>query len=105
RTDVVLRMSPQGVITGRVLDEDGDPVPNVGVQLLRYSFTQGKRQLQGWDQVSTNDLGEYRLYGLSPGKFYLSAAANEGMNDQYDSGHAYAPTYYPGASDPSSAAA
>lgn len=102
--DLVLRMSPQAVIVGRVLDGDGDPVPNVSVQLLRYSFERGKRQLQGWDQGSTNDLGEYRLYGLSPGKFYLSAAANEGVNDpQY--GQGYAPTYYPGTSDPSGAVA
>lgn len=105
-SDVVLRLSPQAVITGRVLDQDGDPVPLVEVQLLRYAFSRGKRQLQGWDQGTTNDLGEYRLYGLSPGKFYLSASVNDGMNNrQYDAGQEYAPTYYPGSIDPSSAAA
>jgi protocatechuate 3,4-dioxygenase beta subunit len=105
-SDLVLRMSPQAVIMGRVLDQDGDPVPNVGIQLLRYSFTRGKRQLQQLDDGGTNDLGEYRLYGLSPGKYYLSAAPNGGMGEQeYDSGQTYAPTYYPGTSNPSTAAA
>ena len=105
-SDLILRMSPQAVITGRVLDQDGDPVPSVDVQLLRYTFTRGKRELQEWGQSRTNDLGEYRLYGLTPGKFYLSAAANDGMNQQqYDTGQGYAPTYYPGTTDSSGAAA
>ncbi len=34
-TDVVFRLLPQGVVTGRVLDEDGDPVRNASVQLVR----------------------------------------------------------------------
>ena len=57
---VVWRISPQAVITGRVLDMDGDPMPSMQVALLQYSFIRGKRQLAFSGQASTNDLGEYR---------------------------------------------
>jgi protocatechuate 3,4-dioxygenase beta subunit len=98
--DIVLRMPPQAVITGRVLDDDGEPQPNVDVFLLRYAFSQGKRQLEQWDRASTNDLGEYRIFGLAPGRYYLGATANGMVDpDRYDSGQGYAPTYYPGTSD------
>jgi protocatechuate 3,4-dioxygenase beta subunit len=103
--NVVLRMSPQAVITGRALDDDGEPLPNVGVYLFRYTFRRGKRQLEECDQANTNDLGEYRMFGLSPGRYYLSATPNDfgGSRQQYDSGRGYAPVYYPGATDSSGA--
>jgi len=102
--DITLHMSPQAVITGRVIDEDGDPVPNIQLQLLRYSYRKGKRKLEPWDSSGTNDLGEYRLFGLTPGKYYLSATPNEGPR-LYTGRQGYAPTYYPGTSDPAGATA
>lgn len=104
---IVLRMSPQAVITGRVLDDDGEPLPNVEVFLLRYNFSRGKRELQQSDRAGTNDLGEYRLFGLSPGRYYVSATRNDvrGLPQAYDSGRGYVPTYYPAAGDPAGAKA
>jgi hypothetical protein len=102
---LVWRITPQAIITGRVLDVDGEPMPNIDVSLLRYSYDRGKRQLQRWDSARTNDLGEYRLFGLSPGRYYLSAAANRMTPGEYDSGQGYAPTFYPGTSDPAGAKA
>src|SRR5690242_17597632 len=92
--DITLRMSPQAVIAGRVIDEDGDPVPFIGVQLMHYTFRKGKRKLEAWDNAGTNDLGEYRLFGLSPGKYYLSATPFE--RPRLTGRQGYAPTYYPG---------
>src|SRR5436309_3050351 len=71
--DIVLRLTPHGVIAGRVLDEDGDPVARVQVNVMRYQSFRGKRQLvpRGWSM--TDDLGEYRIFGLEAGKYYLSA--------------------------------
>ena len=63
--DVVLRMTPTGVITGRVVDEYGDPVPDVYVRATLKDST---------FETTTNDLGEYRLFGLPPGAYILSAA-------------------------------
>ena len=102
-SNLVLPMSPQAVITGRVLDEDGDPVPYIEVQLLRYGFHHGKRRLEQADGGQTDDLGEFRLSGLSPGKYYLSAES-EGWQRDYAS-EGFAPTYYPRTTDPAGATA
>jgi protocatechuate 3,4-dioxygenase beta subunit len=110
-TDVVFRLTPHGVIAGRVLDEDGEPVSNVNVQVLRPGYNQGRRQLvpsQG--RSMTNDLGEYRIFGLAPGRYYVSAhwfslgpaattTAGPGSPEL-----TYAPTYFPGVVEASQAA-
>jgi protocatechuate 3,4-dioxygenase beta subunit len=103
---VMWRLSPQAVITGRVLDVDGEPLPNIEVSLLQHRFVRGRRQLLFSGQGRTNDLGEYRLFGLSPGRYYLNAAAN-GMTrtGEYDGRPGYALTYYPGTSDSAGAKA
>ena len=104
---IVLRMSPQAVITGRALDDDGEPLPNVMIFLLRYRFAGGKRELQQASEAGTNDLGEYRMFGLSPGTYYLRATPNDisGRRRDYDDGHGYASVYYPGVTDPAGAKA
>jgi protocatechuate 3,4-dioxygenase beta subunit len=103
-SDLVLPMSPQAVVTGRVLDEDGDPVPFIDVQLLRFSFERGKRRLEQLDGGQTDDLGEFRLFGLSPGKYYLSGTSERWQGDEFGS-QGFAPTYYPRTTDPAGATA
>jgi Carboxypeptidase regulatory-like domain len=62
--DVTLRMTPTGVITGRTIDEYGDPVAKVFVRaVLKDAVYEGQ----------TNDLGEYLLFGLPPGRYVVSA--------------------------------
>jgi hypothetical protein len=103
--DIVFRVAPQAVITGRAVDEDGDPVPNIQVQALYYRFVRGRRQMQPWS-VDTNDLGEYRLFGLPPGRYYLCATSYEEMSRaRYSGAQSYAPTYYPGTGNFASATA
>jgi protocatechuate 3,4-dioxygenase beta subunit len=111
-SDIVFRLVPHGVITGRVLDEDGEPVQNVQVNVLRYRFFRGKRQLVPSGGSGTDDLGEYRIFGLEPGKYYLSANYrrwNMMMAQDRTPGGApeegYAPTYFPGTTDPAGAVA
>jgi protocatechuate 3,4-dioxygenase beta subunit len=104
--DIILRLVPQAVITGRVVDEDGEPMPNVSVEVLRYRYMAGKRQLlQAGGDAGTNDLGEYRIFGLAPGRYYLAARPQAELDTPYQSGgwQSYAPTYYPGTSDPAGA--
>ncbi len=110
--DIVLRLVPHGVLAGRVLDEDGEPVQGVQVNVLRYRFFRGKRQLAPSGGSGTDDLGEYRIFGLAPGKYYLSATYrrwNMTMAQDRTPGGApeegYAPTYFPGTSDPAGAVA
>jgi len=93
---------PRGAaITGRIFDEYGDAVANARVQVLRYQTVQGQRRLTaagGGDQ--TDDTGSYRIYGLAPGDYYISAtlrAANGPfIDDNNNDTTSYAATYYPG---------
>lgn len=110
--DISFRLLPHGVITGRVLDEDGEPVQYAQVSTMRYRFVNGKRQLApAGAGTGTNDLGEYRIFGLAPGKYYLTAtyrrqnmiAPERRSADTPDEG--YVPTYYPGTNDPTGAVA
>jgi hypothetical protein len=108
--DLTFRLIPQGVITGRIADEDGDPLANVTVQIQRYTYFRGRRQLTPANSSGTNDLGEYRLYDLAPGKYYVSASSR-GMDamaaqagPQGAAEESYATAYYPNASNPEAAA-
>jgi hypothetical protein len=90
---------PHGaVITGRVVDEVGEPTTNVQVAVQRYQYMNGRRQLSMFNVAQTNDIGEYRLFGLPPGQFFISATLRMGgpINEQSDDRSGYAPTYYPG---------
>jgi hypothetical protein len=62
-----------GTIVGRILDENLEPVTGIQVQSLTYTYQNGTRTLVSERQVQTNDLGEYRLYWLTPGDHYVSA--------------------------------
>jgi carboxypeptidase family protein len=73
-TDINLRLNPQAVITGKVLDEDGDPVSNAAVYVLRRTWQRGKRRLLPQGGANVNDLGEFRIADLSPGKYYMCAS-------------------------------
>src|SRR5580658_8881295 len=46
-TGVDFRLTPHGVVSGKITDEDGDPVQGVQMQLMRLAYNQGRKQLQG----------------------------------------------------------
>jgi hypothetical protein len=58
---------------------------------------QGERRMVPAGRISsTNDLGDYRLHGLTPGQYYVSATLRSFMPGETDDRSGYAPTYYPG---------
>jgi protocatechuate 3,4-dioxygenase beta subunit len=70
----VLRLSPRSVISGKVVDDAGDPVSRVQVAIFRYVYSQGQRRLvRPGMGAQTDDLGQYRIANLAPGSYYLSA--------------------------------
>jgi hypothetical protein len=73
KSDLNLALIPQGVIVGKVVDEDGDPLNGIMVQAIRQQWMQGKLREMPQGSAQTNDLGEYRLAGMRPGKWYLVA--------------------------------
>jgi hypothetical protein len=70
---VQLAMASTGSISGRIYDRDGEPVGKGQVQALRSIYKDGRRVLTIVQTVETNDRGEYRLFWLAPGRYYVSA--------------------------------
>jgi uncharacterized GH25 family protein len=71
--DVDFRLVPHGAVSGKVVDEDGDPVGDAMVTASKVSYASGHRSLLPGDTAQTNDRGEFRLGKLSPGRYYLVA--------------------------------
>ena len=106
--DLVLRLMPATVVSGRVTDEDGEPLANVRIMAMRYTYFQGRRQLMpAGGGAQTDDLGQYRLHSLARGRYYISATYMDLRNmmsfidrSPAASEEAYTPVYYPGVPDP-----
>lgn len=118
--DLQIRLQAAAVVQGRVVDEDGDPMPNAQIAVLRQTFASGRNR---WEQAgagSTNDLGEYRIASLPAGNYYVSVnpppdfkslietagsmKAEAGTSSATDKPAAsYQTTYYPGTPDRSQA--
>jgi protocatechuate 3,4-dioxygenase beta subunit len=107
---VDLKLPRGGVITGRLGDEDGEPLARAVVSVMRYQYVRGERQLMSAGADQTDDRGQYRVFGLPPGEYYISARGgglDEMMRRVLEPGApppgepveslGYAPTYYPGA--------
>jgi protocatechuate 3,4-dioxygenase beta subunit len=112
-SDRIFRLIPSAVIAGKIMDEDGQPLSGTMVSAMREVYTEGKRKLQIQSMTGTDDLGEFRLFGLSPGRYILSALYSphqwgQGIDNFKDLGESksdrgYVTTYYPGSPDPSKA--
>jgi hypothetical protein len=70
---IQLAMAATGSIAGRVYDQDGEPLGRAQVQALRAIYKDGRRVLTIVQTVESNDRGEYRLFWLTPGSYYVSA--------------------------------
>lgn len=78
--DLAFRLVPQGAVSGKVVDEDGDPVTDAMVLAMKTSYITGRRTLFPGDNGQTNDRGEFRLGKLAPGRYYLMAEVLAPMN-------------------------
>jgi len=66
-------MTATAAISGRVVGVNGRPLGNVEVRALKAAYPEGQRVLTPVQSVQTNDLGEYRLFFLAPGRYYVAA--------------------------------
>ena len=80
KTDIQLSLTPTGSISGRVYDRDGEPAGRATVQALRPYYRDGRRALTIVQSVVTNDRGEYRLFWLPPGRYYVTAKSGDEQN-------------------------
>jgi protocatechuate 3,4-dioxygenase beta subunit len=91
-----------GVIAGRVTDEFGEPLARATVQALRYFYSpDGQRRPQMNGSASTDDLGQFRLFGLTPGEYIVSASGQPagfvaGGPNLVDTSATYLTSYFPG---------
>lgn len=71
--DIEFRLPRGSVIAGHVYDETGDAMPGVLVRVLRYQYQQGDKRLTPAGTAQTDDQGQYRVWGLMPGDYYVDA--------------------------------
>ena len=81
RADVDLKLMRGGVVTGRVLDEDGEPLARAMVTVLRQQYVRGEKQLTPAGTDQSDDRGQFRVFGLPPGDYFVSATARRGRAD------------------------
>lgn len=112
-SDLVFELSRAAVIAGRIFNEDGEPVANAVVSALMQAYRDGRRQLDAVNVRTSDDRGEFRLFGLRPGRYFISVQPqiwNRVVGDRefsdsekQTSGRAYARSYYPGVTNPAKA--
>jgi hypothetical protein len=114
KQDIRLSLTPGASVRGRIVDEDGNPMPRCNVSAGQFRDTGMGRTLQQNAFSQGDDKGEYRISNLPRGKYYIQARCNQSVPLP----HAfvrrtstmdvpvltYAPLYYPGAPDLTGAA-
>jgi uncharacterized surface anchored protein len=105
---LVIKLLPFGVIAGTVRDADGEPLSGATINLLRQRYDgPGHRKLEPYVQnVTTDDLGQYRIADLEPGKYYVEADPRDdlSLNDDHsvksvEPRTVLTPALYPGVTD------
>jgi hypothetical protein len=102
RERVEIKLAPWGTLMGRIFDEYGDSLQGATVQVLAIQYEGGRRRLipAGRSARVTDDLGCYRLFGLAPGRYAVTAAVGSVSSADLPG---YARSYYPGTSSASEA--
>jgi|SRR5580692_2585808 protocatechuate 3,4-dioxygenase beta subunit len=113
--EVVIKLAREGVISGRILDADGDALDGASVECLSIQYAHGKRQLVVNRQTNANELGEFRLAGLAEGRYVIRVDVYEETSAHERPAHAaaggqpakerYVTTYYPSTMNASNASA
>ncbi len=85
-----------GVVEGRVVDQDNDPISRVSVRMSGYRILGGARRLLPIGRDQTDDRGQFRIFDLPPGSYYLSASQRPATDQGRSEIASFPPTYYPG---------
>ena len=102
-SDLAFALKQMGIIHGRVVNSDGDPMVRCAVQALQVNAR--RNQPRGMSGGQTDDRGEYRIFDLVPGDYYVIANCQGagGMSmplgasgDPAIEELSYVPMYYPG---------
>ena len=94
--DIDFHLIRAGVLEGRVVDQDNEPVERVSVAVNGYRSLGGKRRLLPFGRDDTDDRGQFRIFGIPPGKYFLSVSPRPFIAYPQREMRSFAPTYYPG---------
>jgi protocatechuate 3,4-dioxygenase beta subunit len=100
--DVQLELLAPGVITGTVYDQHGEPLQRAEVEAVQRTAFEGRRTFGNGESTETNDRGEYRIFGLKPGKYFIriTRVFLGGPRQPDEAPTEFVPTYYPDTTDP-----
>jgi protocatechuate 3,4-dioxygenase beta subunit len=108
-TNLRYSLLPQAIVSGRVEDDEKEPVQGASVMLLHSRYMRGSLRMMPSGQAQTNDRGEYRIINVQPGKYYVQANLQGTMLGGGGSSEtlatagvprtAFVSTYYPSATD------
>jgi hypothetical protein len=93
---VILELIPGATISGRVTDAEGRRLPNAPVEALQPDYVRGRLVLTPVKTMLADDLGEYRLFWIPAGSYYVRARTR--LSD-VDHPERYAPMFFPGIAD------
>jgi protocatechuate 3,4-dioxygenase beta subunit len=102
KNELILRMQAAAILTGKIVDLDGDAMRDVSVTVTRVGATAGGRNAHNFGSGGTNDLGEFRISDLRAGRYKVTASPPQGSRppDSKDNSGKdppiYFPTHYPG---------
>jgi hypothetical protein len=77
RLTVDLKMLQGSVVSGRVITPEGEAAAQASVEAYTYQYSNGQRTLAEVKTTRTNDLGEYRLFWLDPGEYFISVTSDQ----------------------------
>lgn len=108
-TSVTIRLTPEAVISGHVMNPQGDPVEHLPIAIKFNHLMAGRRMWEQRVSAETDEDGNFRIAELKSGTYYVAAgpsyrpriASSTETETNYDG---YPRQYYPGVSDLSSAA-
>ncbi len=101
-SDIDFLLPRMSLISGRIVDETGEPIPRVRVFAMRTAYFEGRRRLVpvATDTNTTTDhAGHYRIVGLMPGSYFVMSDVRETwtvVENGIEQTLGYAPTYFPG---------
>jgi len=109
---ISIKLVPQAMIYGRVVDEDGDPMPGVQIQALRWAFSNGQKRLSPVGAGNSQADGTFVMGGLNGDRYLLTADRRDNTGIEVEERSAakgagretYVRTYFPNALDPETAA-
>jgi hypothetical protein len=105
-SDLVFKLARAASISGHVFDEDGEPIAHAEVIAYRAAHQSGREERTSDQPISTNDLGEFRIFDLPPGRYFVAVNYRIGSTEERERFNpGYLPTYYPNTTDAAKAAA